>query len=206
MPRPPSTAVRRAGATVLGGLLALTAAACSSDDASVPRAGPDSSAPGSATVDDPAAEPVATAATIGTVTGRLGRERRTKLVRRIATTVDEWVDAAYADGPYPRANFDDAFAIFTAGAAKRAVADAALMSNAGLGAGVDGVEMLNRTLTVDILAVDGAAAGVTARIGLGMQISGRTDRRERVTGSLFMTYSGHAWHVFGYQMDRGEIR
>ena len=180
--------------------------ACSSGDVTAPAAEPD---PSTSTSTPPATDElvdlVVTTAKLGQVTGKLTPQRRTTLVKRMTTTVDEWIDAAYPDGPYPGAGFTDAFDIFTAGAARRAKEDAALMSNAGLGVDVDSVEMLGRTLTIDVLAVGGAAAGVTAHVALKMEISGATDRQERVTGSMFLTYDGGRWHVFGYEMDRGGL-
>lgn len=211
MPRPPSRVLRRGRTAALGVLLAVSAVACSISDVAVPDADKHPSAaspaPATSTAADPA-DPVAdvvTTATLGTVTGALSPQRRTALVKRMRLVVDEWIDAAYADGPYPGGDFTDAFEIFTVGAAQRARRDAALMSNTGLGAEVDGVEMLDRSLTIDVLAVEGAPAGVTAHVSLGMEILGDTDRREQVTGSLFLTYEGTSWHVFGYEMDRGEV-
>lgn len=182
---------------VLGGL-----AGCSGD-AEPPRAVPTSTAPTSA---EP--EPLATTATIGRVDGRLDRASRGRLLERVGPAVDSWIDGAYG-GEYPRDDFSAAFTAFTEGARARAEDDLALVSHATLGDDVDDVRALRRRVRFDVLAVDGVAAGVTARVDLLWQLSGEATRRERVWGALYLTYGRSGgepgWHVFGYDLRRGEV-
>ena len=67
------------------------------------------------------------------------RPRRT-LEKAIAEVVDGWLDAAYVAGDYPRTRLRDAFPGFTRGAADRAAAGRALMSNQAIGARIDAVD------------------------------------------------------------------
>lgn len=203
MSRPPHRIRRRAGCVVAGALLALSAAACSDDDgADADPAG----ASASATPDDDATPPVVTRATMGTVTGALATAPRTQLLGAITATVDAWIDAAFPAGPVAAVDDDAAFAVFTPRAATRARADAALLTNAGLPADVDSVALVDRRLAVDVLAVDGQAVGVTARVAVGMALSGAREHQERVVCTLSLTYSDGSWRVFGYDLDRGEVR
>ena len=125
--------------------------------------------------------------------------------------VDAWIDAAYL-GEYPRSpNAGDPFATFTPRARELAERDRDLLSNAGLAERLDGVEALVRRLQIDVLADDGAAAGVTARLRLDLRLSGpgaELDRDERISGRLFLTYDARAkgWTIFGYEVKRREIR
>ena len=204
MSRPPASPRRWGGTAVVGALLALSTVACSDDD--TPDADPSADAATSSSGATTAA-PLETVASLGTVTGRLSADRRARLLDRVTTTVDEWIDGAFPGGPVAAPDGVDpraAFSAFTRRAAQRADGDAALMSNADLPAGVTSVALVNRRLVLDVLAVDGRPAGATARVTVGMVLSGAVERQERVTGSLFLTYTD-GWHVFGYDMDRGEV-
>ncbi len=206
MPLRPRSTTRRGSGALVGAVLAVTiltgVSACSGDD---PAPGESEAAPaaGSSATGSPA--PLASVVTLGKVTGRLDTKREDALLEQVSTTVDTWIDAAYGGATYPRDGFVKAFDVFTTGAARRAKADRALMSNAGLGDAVTSVELTNRRLRVDVLAVQGRPVGVTVRVAVGMEISAATERKERVTGSLFLTRESDGWRVFGYDMDRGEV-
>ena len=135
---------------------------------------------------------------------RSRRQVRARVKRKIAAVVDDWFDAAYFGGDWPRTDFGSAYPHFSAGAAKDAKGDAALMSNARLGDRLDGVEATKRRLRVDMLAVKKRAVGVTARFVLGMRLTGEVNRSERVAGSLFLTWRDGGWQVFGYDVQRGK--
>jgi hypothetical protein len=150
---------------------------------------------------------VATTATIGKVTGRLGHGRREHLKKKVAGVVDRWLDAAYVSGDYPRSGFPDAFPGFTKGAEADARKDLGLMSNAVIGNKVDKVEARNRRLRIDVLAVRRKAVGVTARFVLDFDMKGKLTRSERVKGQLYMTWHhDRGWKVFGYHVSRGVRR
>ncbi|WP_134766279.1 hypothetical protein [Nocardioides sp. 1609] len=191
---------RLAALAATGLLIGPVLVGCSGDDEPGPATTSSSATPSGA------AAPLTTKASLGTVTGRLPRAARDTLRTDVSAAVDAWIDGAYG-GDYPRTDFDGAFASFTSGARERAAADRRLMTNAGLGESVDTVEMTARRVRVDALARSGRAAAATAHVHLGLQITG-TDgdvRRDRVTGSLFLTLERGAWKVFGYDVARGRV-
>ncbi|WP_309649976.1 hypothetical protein [Nocardioides sp.] len=199
--RPSHRAARTAAAISLAVLLGASLSACSDDDGE-----PDASSPETSTgagVDAPA--PVETVAKVGEVVGGLSGPRRARLKAHVTEVVDAWIDAAYL-GDYPRTDFEDAFPGFSDGAAADARTDSALMSNEPVAADLDEVVALQRRLTIDALAPGGRAVGVTARVVLTMRLSGEVNRKERVSGSLFMTYRDGDWQVFGYDVTRGRAR
>lgn len=201
MRRPSRPTTRTAAAVALTLLLGVPLSACSGDAGDPGDESPDAAA--SAVSEGP--PPVETVASIGEVTGRLTGLHRARLTTRVSDIVDAWIDAAYL-GDYPRTDFADAFSGFSEGAATDARADGALMSNTALGSDLDEVVALQRRLTIDALASGGRAVGVTARVVLTMRLGGEVNRKERVACSLFMTYRGGGWQVFGYDVTRGRAR
>ena len=63
------------------------------------------------------------------------------------------------------------------------------MTTGKLGAHIDGVTTLKRTVTLDVLAPKGKAAGVTARFVLRFRTSGDVTKKVTVSGRLFLTQS-----------------
>ena len=199
--RPRRRATRTAAAVALTVLLGVPLGACSGDDGDPGAARPGGASSG-ATEGPP---PVETTAKMGNVTGQLSGARRARLVTQVTDVVDGWIDSAFL-GDYPRSDFVDAFPGFSEGAADDARTDGALMSNKPLGADLTEVVALQRRLSVDALAVKGRAVAVTARVVLTMRLSGEVNRKERVAGSLFMTYREGGWQAFGYDVTRGRAR
>jgi hypothetical protein len=195
-------AVRLASLALTGCALVPAVTACS-DDA------PGAQAPSGADSDAPATgvPSVPTRVDLGRVVGRLDPAARRRLVERVTPVVDSWIDGAFG-GDYPRDDFAAAFGAFTEGAASRAAEQSRLMSNAAVGGRLDDVGLLRRRVLLDVLAVEGAAAAVTARVDLVLRLSGDVARRDRVRGSLLLTYerSGgtSGWRVFGYDITRGD--
>jgi hypothetical protein len=187
--------VRATLATATSVVLMGALGACSGDDDSEPGGG---DTPGST-----AAPSTPTQAAIGAVKGKLAPDRRKQLLRRVTKTVDQWIDAAYVGGDYPRSDFSDAFAIFTKDAARLAERDRGLMSNAKVGDRVDSVTATTRKLRIDVLAHKGTAAGVTGRFVLVLELDGEARRTDRIVGSLFLTFTNKKWRVFGYEVKRG---
>ncbi len=148
-------------------------------------------------------QPLATHTTMGVISGRLDKASRERIKAKVSAVVDDWIDAAYVDGDWPRSDFGDAFPHFSTRAARDAEHDAGLMSNQRLGERLASVEATKRRLRIDVLAVKGRAAGVTARFVLAMQLAGQVNRSERVAGSLFLTWRDGDWQVFGYDVQRG---
>jgi len=196
------TALAAASVTLASSVLA----GCSGDE--VDAGGPAPTGETSAPTPTPTPEPVVTNATITRVDGDLADGGRDRLRDRVLVAVDAWIDGAYG-GSYPREDFSEAFASFTDAAAKRAVDDEDLMSNATLGDRLDAVLPVRRRLRIDVLGVDGRAVAVTAQVVLGLELSGEITRRDRIAGSLYLTYekSGTApgWRVFGYDISRKAV-
>ena len=178
-------------------LLALTA--CSGLGAGKPASDGE---PSSATPAGPT--PLETHTTMGVISGKLDKAARARIKTKVAAVVDDWFDAAYVGGDWPRSDFGDAYPHFSSRAARDAADDAGLMSNQRLGERIESVEATKRRLRVDVLAVKRRAVGVTARFVLGMRLAGQVNRSERVAGSLFLTFQDGGWQVFGYDVQRGK--
>lgn len=200
--RPP--AARLATLALVAGTIAGAVTACSGDDA-VPRT--DSTTPPAAPSTSAEPEPISTTSSINRVSGDLDKAARDRLQQRVTVAVDAWIDGAYG-GTYPRDDFSDAFTTFTKGARARAEADGSLMSNVAVGATLEDARPVRRRVRIDVLAVEGTAAAVTARVDLAFVLTGEIDRKDKVYGSLYLTFErsgGSAgWRVFGYDMKRRE--
>ncbi len=202
-PRSAARPVALAGAVLACCLLA----GCTGDGGAEPSSR-GSSTP-SATVTTEAEPEVATVFTVarnGSVTGRIGKGDRKDVVRRVADVVDEWLEAAYVAGDYPRdaSSYDEtSWPGFTQGAARTAAADKDLMSNADIADRIDLLTVKKREITVDVLAVGRTARAATARVKLAFVTTGvdqRFDRKVSVTGRVFLTKKDGKWKVFGYDV------
>ena len=174
--------------------LALLAAGCTGDDAGPDATPSTSSAP----------LPLETTVTVGEVAGRLPATAADQVAADVSGVVDGWIDAAYVGGDYPRDDFADAFPGFTPGAVADAREDARLMSNADVGARIDGVTAVARVVRVDVLAVKGKPQAATAHVRLAFKTSGEVERRVTVRGRLLLTQSDGSWQVFAYDVSKGD--
>lgn len=181
--------------------LALTASACSSGDDEDEPSTAGSSAPSSS-----AAPAVRTRATFGAVTGRLAAKERPHLKQSVTRAVDDWFDAAFVEGEYPRNDFHDAFPGFTTGAKAEARRDRMLMSNQDIGRRIDAVQVSRRRLRIDVLAVRRKPVAVTARFGLDFATTGKVRKHLQVKGRLFLTRNASGWRIFGYDVTKGGTR
>jgi hypothetical protein len=199
MARSTRTTLRRASAAGLATTMLIALAGCSGDDGNddAPAAG---DAPSSAT---PAVPPLPTHTTMGVVSGKLSEQTRSHLKEKVAAVVDDWFDAAYVGGDWPRSDFGNAYPHFSTRAARDAENDAGLMSNERIADRLESVEATKRRLRIDVLAVQQKAVGVTARFVLTMKLTGKVNRAERVAGGLFLTKQDGEWKVFGYDVQRG---
>lgn len=177
-------------------VLVLAVSGCSGGDDKSSSAGPEPS--GHATQDVPAD------ARLGKVRGRLGPAKADAVLAAVSEAVEGWVDGAYG-GDYPRTDFDPAFAGFTRDARRLALRQPDVTSNAAVGGDLESAEITERRIRVDVLGVDGRAAGATARvrIGLGLRLAGGGERTESVTGRLLLTPVKGGWQVFGFDLSRG---
>jgi hypothetical protein len=184
--------------------LALTAGGCrDSDEAAAPPL-PRSSESSSSTAAAP--KPVRTKVTVGTVTGHLAKKERLRVAAAAGHVVDRWFEAAYVGDDYPRRRFANAFAGFTPGARAQAHADRALLTNQDIGRRIDAATAKRRRVQVDVLAVRGRAAGLTARFTLDLATTGKVARKVWVRGRLFLTRTERGWQVFGYDVSKGGRR
>ena len=180
-------------------LLALAAGGCRDGAERTAAPAPSTSASSSSPA---AAKPVRTRTTLGTVTGRLAKKDRRRVVAVAGDAVDRWFDAAYVGHPHPRVG--NAFAGFTPGARAEAHGDRAVLTNQALTGRVDTVTATRRQVWVDVLAVRGRAAGLTARFVLDLTTAGKVERKVAVRGRLLLTPTRHGWRVFGYDVSRGD--
>ncbi|MDQ6527475.1 hypothetical protein RB608_27930 [Nocardioides sp. LHD-245] len=177
----------------------LTLAGCS-DDGDGTDAGPGS---GDGSGGEHAVE---TDATLGKVRGELDDARAAEALAAVTEVVDGWIDGGYA-GDYPRGTFDEAFGAFTDDARELALAQPAVMSNAEVGDRLEGAEVTQRSVSVDVLGVRGKPAGATAHVVLTVELEGGPDgtqRSDQVTGRLLLTPGKDGWRVFGFDVSRGE--
>ncbi len=143
---------------------------------------------------------------VGEVAGKLGKGPARKVAADVAEVVDRWLEAAYVAGDYPRSKFGDAFPGFTKGAATLAGRQAGLMSNKAVGDDVDSVTAVRRVVRVDVLAPDGKAAGATAHVNLVIDLAGKVERTDQIRGRVLLTRSKGDWRVFGFDIERGEVK
>lgn len=184
---------------VLGAVLVTGVAfagGCTGDDS--PPDEPGSAGSSGAASADP---PVTTRVSVGRVAGRLDKESRQELKSEVTEVVDSFLDSAYL-GDFPRSSFEEAYAAFTGDARRDAERDADLLSNAEISDQIDLATATKRHLSLDVLAVQGRARGVTARFTLDFETTGDLERAERVKGSVFIVPQGEGWKIFGYDITR----
>lgn len=191
-------------ATTVAAICLSTMTACSSDE---PDQGSSASpSADSATVTEPgatepaAAAPLTTTTEVKKVVGKLKTGGRGQLVRQIVPVIDEWWEAAYLGGAWPRTTFGDAFPGFTQGATKEAKRDKDLLSNADIGATTTAVMATKRDVRLDVIAPTGRVAGVTARIALDFDTTGDEPHQVSVRGRVFLTRKEGTWRIFGYDV------
>lgn len=154
------------------------------------------------------AESVPLRASAGEMVGRLKPAQRTRTVRSVAGVVDGWLDAAYLAPEYPlqrpRRELADAFPGFTRGAAQRARADLALMTNAPLAGSIESAVATRREVSVDLLNVGGYGKAATAHVQLHLRTEGGGRSTVRVWGRLMLTRKGDHWRVFAYDVAKDD--
>jgi hypothetical protein len=199
----PRTHVAAELGVVLLLVLAVVLAACSGDDSSSSPAADATGQPADGATDSPSS--VTTTAKLGQVKGKLPKGKRSKVRQQVAHAVDEWFDAAYVGGDYPRSDFSTSWPGFTTGAKADASEDKRLMSNQDIGSEISSVKATARRVYVDVLAVRGKAEGATARFVLKFKTDGDVTRKIEVSGRLFLTPSPEGWRIFGYDVSKGRF-
>jgi hypothetical protein len=162
-------------------------------------------------VTDGGSPPMATKVAIGKVSGNIKKKYRKRfhkhalaLESHVRTAVDGWFDGAFVGLGYPARRFPQAFDTFTHQAAADARRQKRLMTNWKWRRHIDGVTVLKRKVTLDVLAPHGKAAGVTARVRLEFKTTGQKKKKVTVTGRLFLARNHLGkWQIFGYDVAKG---
>ncbi len=200
----PGTSTRAALLVVMSILgLALALAGCSGGDDEEPERDAEAPASSSSAPADPG---IRTRVEVGEVAGKLGKRPARQVAADVAGVVDRWLDAAYVGGEYPRSKFGDAYPGFTKGAAALAGRQPALTSNRTIGGRADSVTATRRVVRVDVLAPRGKVAAATAHVNLVIKITGKVKRTDQVRGRLVLTKANGRWRVFGFDIERGEVK
>lgn len=152
----------------------------------------------------PEKPPVTTQVTVGRVAGKLGDAQKQALKDEVKEIVDAFFEGAYL-GEFPRTSFGKAYGAFTDGAREDAQRDSDLLSNARISDRIESATGAKRQVSLDVLAVDGRAEGVTARFTLDFDTAGDLEQRERVKGFLLLDNDGGTWQVFGYDVIRSVL-
>jgi hypothetical protein len=184
-------------------LLAGLSAACTSQSAkpataprTVPSTGP------AATM---SAKPVNLRIRVTRVAGRLSGKDQTALAHNVGGTISGYFQDAFVGGAYPRSDFGNAFATFSAGAGRTAQRDRDLLTNAALGPTTQSVTPKRMSAYLSVLAPNKVAAGVDARVDL-VYVADRGDKaaqRVEVSGRLTLTRKKNGgWQIFGYHLSR----
>ena len=169
------------------------AVACTGDD---DGESPEGDEPGSS-ASDLESEPIHT--TVQRISGRLDKARRDEVKAGVNEVVDGWFEGAFL-GEFPRTDYKAAFAGFTKGARKDALANLPLLSNQEIDAKIDSAVAGNRRVRLDVLAPQGQPHGVTAHFVLDFFTHGELEDHLRVQGSLYLIEEEGKWRIFGYDV------
>ena len=201
---PRGTLVRRRAAALTAALLALSTAACTGDDAPLPRPSPPTVSEGATATLEPRPAPARVRVT--RVAGRMRPQDRDVLADNVGKVVTEYFEDAFLGGDQPRTRFDDGFSTFTRDAARSARRQQRLTTNAALGPTAEAVVARRQRAFLSVLAPKGIATGVTARVDLAYLVR-RTEGADRlvtVRGRLLLTrVPSGGWKIFGYDLTRG---
>jgi hypothetical protein len=183
-----------AGATSLSTAAAVLVAltACSAPDRGTPASGAAAEPNGSRLVvheagaerQDPRLE---LTSRVTRIAGHLSDVRRERVTRQVREVVADYLQAAFVDGEHP-------FETFVPGLRRAARADAPVLEGGG--------EVVKAAAWFSVAAPGGRAVGVTARLAVDLRADDGT--ASSVTGRLLLTKAGATWHVFGYDLARGE--
>ncbi len=207
------TVARAASVLLLILPTALGATACTAGRDAAPPAASSRPAPTSAptrvaTSPPPSARSAPWRVRVASVAGRLGARDRRALVLRVGRTLSAYVGAAFLTGDYPRSDFTGSFSTsFTRGAARRARADLALLTNRPLGPTTQAVRAVRRTARLSVLAPGRTPVGVTAAVSLVLLVDRgeRVAQRLRLRGRLLLTPGpAGTWWIFGYDLARSQ--
>lgn len=186
--------------------LAIGVVGCTGDSAdpgSPPAAGPANS------VDDASAGPLGADAPlvvhVHKLKGELAKPRRRKAAASIGRAIDAWLTEGFTAGPYPRDDFDAAFASFTTRAARSAKDEREQLTNIELGPHLVDVSARRRTASLSLVAADAHAQGASARVRLSLTCA-RDDASVLnldLRADLYLTpRTSGRWRIFAFDVSR----
>ena len=173
---------------------ALLAGACSKKQAGSPAA----SGPPTSTTPPPAAFLVE----LTGVYGDLPDGEKSKASKDAGAVVEQYLKAAFLDGPYPKTAFPQAFARFSPGAAALATSRQDVTTNSALGPEMENLRATLQTARVALYARDNLPQGATTDLVLEAvgkhKVHG--DITLRVTGDLYMVPTPQGWQIVGFRL------
>jgi hypothetical protein len=188
---------------LLCGLLVATTSACTQDKEVAKPSVEVSASPTEESTATLEARPVAARVRVTRVAGRMTPKDQDVLAAKVGAVVTAYFDDASLGGDYPRSDFGDAFATFSAGAAQQARRDQDLLTNRELGPTTESVVARRQTAYLSVLAPHKVAAGVTALVDLRF-VADRGDASDKevtVKGRLMLTRNQDGgWKIFGYDL------
>ncbi len=208
-PRAPRLVQVMVVTTVLATLLA----SCTHDDSSTPPTAPSTGATettaGAPTLEKSNAR---LKVAIAQMRGGVKKSQRAWITRKIAKPIQGWMDTAYLQGSFPRsgtASYDKAtFGGWTQQAARLALHDRRVTTNAAISDKVVRVVADQRSARLFVFAFGGLTGGATARIHLKMTAEKKSGIRTSyvVAGQLLLTRKANRWRIFGYDLHRTALR
>ena len=186
--------------------LGLGLSGCSGDDSSAQPEGPASSTPlSTAAASTLALKDAPLVVKIKSAAGRLPRDRRSTFRASVGRVVNAWLEAGFIGGDYPRSDFASAYKHFTAGAARSAKRDRAVLTNVSLGPDLVDVAARRRAVKLSVLAAHRRPQGASARVYLrlaGVRRDGSVVNLS-VSGDLYLTRTdSDRWKIFGFDLHR----
>ncbi len=199
MTRPPTQHSRAAVCVSVIATLALLTSACSGDD----KESADPSDP-SVSASKEAEPEVVTESAVGEIVGRLPADQQQVVQDEVSAVVDDFTNWAYLSGEYPRTEWEFPVPGFSPRASRRVERDLSFATNADIGASIDSVTPISRSVTVDVLAPRGKPAGATARYEVVFNTTGDAGESEvTVKGRLVLVPEASGWQVVGHYFAKG---
>lgn len=141
------------------------------------------------------------------LTGRYPHKQRARLRHSLAKPVASWMRGGFL-GHYPRGNFSQAFTDWTPQAKKLGRKHRRFTTNAAVGRKTVAAVADRRRARLYVFAHSDVTGGATARVLLRLTTEQRSGRLRHfvVKGDLYLTRDGGHWRVFGFDLDRTEVR
>ncbi len=194
-------------------VLAMLLASCTHDDAAPTPSTGSSTSDAATTAGAPTLEKSNARFKVGIAQMRGGvkKSKRAWITRKIAKPIKGWMDAAYLEGSFPRSGrtsyHKSTFAGWTDQAARLALRDRGVTTNAAISDKVVRVVADERSARLFVFAMGGLTGGATARVHLKMTVEQKSGVRRTfvVAGQLQLTRKADRWRIFGYDLRRTAV-